>query len=276
MSLVKPLEIGCMFWAERDSLDDIASMKVRYGQLCIGGGTRITPGFTVHMKSELGKRDIAIQTIFAAYQGEDYADIPTVQRTVGFIPKATRSERLQRTLDISEFAARMGVSSIACHIGFVPEDKHDPDYIDVRRMVRQVCDYAAVHRQTFALETGQEPAGVLLEFIHDVERANLKVNFDPANMILYGSGDPHDAVRVLASRIVSVHAKDGNWPDSAVPNSLGKEKPLGHGSVNIPKFVETLRNAGYEGTLCVERETDNQDERIRDMRMGVELLRGLV
>ena len=270
------LEVGAMFWAERDSLDDIAAMKVKVGQLCIGGDTQITAGFSTHLKVELAQRGIEVLTVFAAYQGEDYADIPTVQRTVGFIPHRTREARLARTLEISDFAAKLGVDSIACHIGFVPEDKHDADYLGVREMVRRVCDHAHSHGQTFALETGQEPAKVLLEFIHDVERPNLKVNFDPANMILYGSGDPHEAIQILAHRIISVHAKDGNWPDASQPGSLGKEQPLGKGSVNIPKFVESLKNAGYQGALCVERETNNQAERIADMQMGVNLLRSLV
>ena len=102
--------------------------------------------------------------------------------------------RLARTLAVSDFAARLGVGSIACHVGFVPEDAGHPDYVAVREMVRQVCDHAATHGQTFALETGQEPANVLLAFIRDVDRANLRINFDPANLILYGTGEPIGAL----------------------------------------------------------------------------------
>jgi L-ribulose-5-phosphate 3-epimerase len=168
------------------------------------------------------------------------------------------------------------VPAIACHIGFVPGDKLDPDYVDVRDAVRHICDRAALHGQTFALETGQEPAHELLEFIEAVKRPNLKVNFDPANMILYGSGDPHEAVRILKSKIVSVHAKDGDWPPPRDKKALGKERALGKGSVDFPRFIETLREAGYQGQLCIERDAHDPQERLADMRAAVGFLRGLV
>ncbi len=275
MQSLKPLEPGAMFWADRDRLAEIKSLGVRCGQLGIAGGTDLTGNIAEDWKSALDQQQFTLVTVFAAYNGESYADIPTVERTVGFIPRETRDDRVQRTKDVSDFAAALGAPSIACHIGFVPEDESDPDYVAVREAVRDVCDHAAKHNQTFALETGQEPAEVLLRFFKDVDRANLRINFDPANMILYGTGDPIEALRLLAPHVSSVHAKDGDWPPKNVPGALGTERPLGKGSVGIPKFVETLRELGFAGPLNVEREAENQDERIRDMRMGIELLRGL-
>jgi sugar phosphate isomerase/epimerase len=264
-----------MFWAVRDRLDEIASMGVRCGQLGIDGSTDIGGDFAAGWKGSLEQRAFRLATVFCAYNGESYADIPTVQRTVGFIPRDTRAERERRTLDVSDLAAAIGAPAIATHIGFVPEDPSDPDYIDVRAMVRRVCDHAARHNQEFALETGQEPADTLLQFFKDVERPNLRINFDPANMILYGTGDPIDAFRKLAPHVVSVHCKDGDWPDRNVPGALGHERPLGKGSVGMDRFIRAVKESGYRGILSVEREAENQEERIRDMRMGVELVRGL-
>ena len=139
-----------------------------------------------------------------------------------------------------------------------------------------VCDHAAGHGQSFALETGQEPAEVLLRFIRDVDRPNLRINFDPANLILYGSGEPIAALETLAPLVISVHCKDGDWPAPGVEGALGKERPLGKGSVGIARFVETLRKVGFGGPLNVEREAENQQERIRDLAEGVGLLRALV
>ena len=265
-----------MFWVERDTIAGIAAMGVRCGQLGIGGDTHITPEWVEKIKADLAAHDFHIVTVLAAYSGEDYADVPTVQRTVGFVPHSTRAARLDRTLELVDVAAKLGVPGIACHVGFVPEDKLDPDYMEVRDVVRRICDYAASRGQTFALETGQEPAHALLEFITDVNRPNLKVNFDPANMILYGSGDPHDAVRLLASKIVSVHAKDGDWPPQHDRTALGRERALGKGSVDIPRFIQTLKEAGYQGALCIEREARDPVERVEDMRAAVPFLRGLV
>ena len=276
MSNLNDLEVGMMFWAERDSLAEIRSMGVRCGQLGVAGDVALTPEYAAKWKADLAAANFTVITCFAAYNGEDYADIPTVERTVGFIPPATRAERLQRTLELSDFAAALGVGSIACHVGFVPEDKSDPNYVAVLDMVRRVCDYAASHGQTFALETGQEPAHILLEFFKDVDRSNLKINFDPANLILYGSGDPHEAVRLLAPHVVSVHAKDGDWPPKDNKQALGTERRLGEGSVNIPAFVQTLRAVGYRGPLCIEREAFDPVERINDMRSEVPYLKSLI
>ena len=52
----------------------------------------------------------------------------------------------------------------------------------------------SVRKGAVHLETGQETADGLLQFIADVGRDNLFVNFDPANMILYGTGEPIEAL----------------------------------------------------------------------------------
>ncbi|MBZ5620996.1 MAG: sugar phosphate isomerase/epimerase [Acidobacteriia bacterium] len=267
-----------MFWAGRDTLAEIKALGVRCGQLGIPGGLDLTAAGEA-WKSDLDREAFALVTVFAAYDGESYADKPAVERTVGFIPPATRDERERRTYEVSDFASRLGVWSVACHIGFVPEDSTDADYVAVREMVRRVCDHAARHQQVFALETGQEPAAVLLRFIRDVGRPNLRINFDPANMILYGTGDPIEAWRTLAPWVISVHAKDGDWPpgwpDKAAPDALGVERPLGQGSVGVERFVGAVAASGFRGPLNVEREAEDQAERLRDIREGVALIRRL-
>lgn len=263
-----------MFWAGRDPLETVRELKslgVRSGQMGVAGEVPLA-GLAEAWKPVLEAEGFTVVTVFCAYIGEDYADIPTVQRTVGFIPPATRAEREQRTLEVSDFAAAIGVKAIACHIGFVPEDRTHPDYVAVRDMVRRICDHAARNGQVFALETGQEPAHVLLEFLKDCERPNLKINFDPANMILYGSGDPIEAVGVLAEHVVSVHCKDGNWPPKDKPGALGEEKPLGQGSVGIDRFIAKLKSLGYTGTLNIEREGQTPEQWRKDVAMAVELL----
>lgn len=276
MQDLKDREPGVMFWAGRDSLNEIRSLGVRCGQLGVAGDVKLDGGFAAQWKSDLDRVGFTLVTVFAAYIGESYADIPTVQSTVGFIPRDTRAEREQRTLAVSDFAAALGVGSIACHIGFVPEDTADPDYTAVREMVRRVCDNAARHGQTFALETGQEPAHVLLRFLKDVGRPNLGINFDPANMILYGTGEPVEALGVLGPHVLSVHCKDGDWPPRDRPGALGTERPLGHGSVDIPRFVRKLAEINFRGPLNIEREAENQAERIEDIRRAVPYLRSLI
>jgi sugar phosphate isomerase/epimerase len=266
-----------MFWAGRDPAETIRELKgvgVRCGQMGIPGDLDLkaaAPGW----KKALAQDEFAVVTVFAAFTGEDYADAPTVQRTVGFIPKGTRAEREQRMLEVSDFAAELGVPSIAVHVGFVPEDEREEDYVAVRELVRRVCDHAAKHKQTFALETGQESAETLRSFFIDVNRDNLRVNFDPANMIMYGTGDPIDALGVLAQHVITVHCKDGEWPDKSVPNALGVEKPLGEGAVGMERFIGKLRQIGYKGPLCIEREVQDHEQRMRDIKEAVGFLQRL-
>jgi sugar phosphate isomerase/epimerase len=192
---------------------------------------------------------------------------------VGFVPPATRAERESRTLAVSDFAAELGAPGIATHIGFVPDDQHSQDYGAVMEMVRRVCDRAASHGQTFALETGQESAAALLAFLLAADRANLKINFDPANMILYGTGDPIAALGTLAQHVITVHCKDGDWPPKDVPGALGQEQPLGQGSVGIQRFIAKLNEIGYQGPLTIEREASDPERRRRDIASAVALLR---
>lgn len=277
MQSLRPLQIGAMFWAGRDpgeTLGELTTIGIRCGQIGIPGDLPLD-GAAAKWKAALSAQDFPLVTAFCAYNGESYADVPTVQRTVGFIPRETREEREDRTCAVSDFARDAGIPGIATHIGFVPEDETDPDYLAVRAMVRRVCDYAAKNRQTFALETGQESAGTLLRFFDDVGRDNLRINFDPANMILYGTGDPIDALGTLAAHVVSVHCKDGDWPPQSVPGALGEEKPLGQGSVGMERFIGKLKSIGFQGPLNIERELPDPAQRLRDIAMGAQLLEKL-
>jgi len=267
-----------MFWAGRDpaeTLREVESLGIETGQLGIPGDMKLDEAARQAWRTALDDTGFRLVTVFAAYKGENYADIPAVQSTVGFIPRNTREERERRTLEVSDFAAALGVPGIACHIGFVPEDPHSEDRKAVVGMVRRICDHAANNGQTFALETGQEPARVLVDFIREVDRPNLRVNFDPANMILYGTGDPIEALDEVAPYVVSVHCKDGDWPPEGNRTALGAERALGEGAVGIERFISKLKAIGFEGPLNIEREIEDRRQRLIDIRRGAALLNRL-
>jgi sugar phosphate isomerase/epimerase len=274
---LEDLEIGLMFWAKDDAhqtLHEAKAFGVRSGQLGFPGELSLE-GAGEKWDRALTEEKFTVVGAVCSYVGEEYKDIPTVEATVGLIPAATRAGRIARTKEVSNLAKQLGIDSVACHIGFVPEDPEDPLYNEVIEMTRDICDHCAANGQSFTLETGQEPAQVLLRFIHDVERDNLKINFDPANMILYGTGDPIEALGVLYPHVISVHCKDGDWPDRDNPEALGQEKALGEGDVGIDRFVHRLKELGYRGVLSIEREEPNVDQRNRDIKSAVKLLRWL-
>lgn len=203
---------------------------------------------------------ITATAVFGGFEGESYADIPTVVETVGLVPPATRDSRLAEMKEISDFAKHLGCGVIALHLGFVPHDPSLELYQQTVSVTQELCSYAASNGQSLHLETGQESAEGLVQFIDDTKCDNLFVNFDPANMILYGTGQPIEALEMLGSRVRSVHFKDANWGENP-GEEWGEEVRLGDGQVDILKYMETLKAIGYDGPLTIEREIPQEPER---------------
>lgn len=208
----------------------------------------------------LKRANITLTAVFGGFDGESYADIPTVVRTVGLVPRETREARLREMKEISDFAKRLGCNVVALHLGFVPHDAGGPLYAEVLALTRDLCDHCKKNGQSLHLETGQEPADTLLKFIADVARDNLFINFDPANMILYGAGEPIAALKQLGRYVRSVHCKDATW--AARPGEeWGAEVPLGDGAVGMEAYLRTLDEIGYMGPLTIEREIPQDPQR---------------
>src|SRR5262245_46801792 len=204
------------------------------------------------------------------FPGEDYTTPQTIQKTGGFGDPATRPERLERFKWAVDRTVALGLKDLMLHAGFIPEP-NQPDRKPFLETLAKVSDIAKAKHITVAFETSQETADLLKLTLDELKCPNLKVNFDPANMILYDKGDPIRAVEILGPYIKSVHVKDANR--TKTPGAWGQEVPLGQGEVNIRKFVETLKKVGYKGPLCIEREVGNQDQRMADIAYGIGVLR---
>lgn len=216
--------------------------------------------------------EITITCVFAGFEGESYADIPTVNRTVGLVPTATRESRTKEFKEIADFAAMLQVAAVGLHLGFVPHGADDPQYAELVRLTREICKHCLGNSQAVHLETGQEPADVLLRFIEEVASENLFINFDPANMILYGCGEPLDALEKVGKFVRSVHCKDATWSDE--PGiTWGQEVALGEGAVNFTRYLQLLDALGYDGPLTIEREISQEPERQKaEIGLAVQLL----
>ncbi len=204
------------------------------------------------------------------FAGEDYSTPQSIKATGGFGDPATRPERLDRLAWALERTVALGLADLTLHAGFLPEADH-PDRRSILDTLARAGQMAADRGVTLAFETGQETALLLRMTLDDLKSPNLKVNFDPANMLLYDMGDPLHAVEILAADIRSVHVKDARRP--AIPGNWGEEVPLGEGEVDIPRFLKALKAIGYAGPLMIEREVGDQAARIRDIRHGLDLVR---
>ena len=268
--MVEPMEIGLVFWAETNAaatLQQLKSFGLRAGQLGIPPAYSLD-GAAEDFKAALAGEDIILTSAVCAYEGEDYSSVQRVHDTVGFTNSDLRRPRIARTQAVSNFAAELGIRALSCHIGFVPSDANSPLYAELCDVARTICDHCAAHGQDFALETGQETAETLLAFLRDVDRANLKVNFDPANLVMYGLGDPVEALRRLSPHVLSVHCKDGT-PPVAGSGQLGSEVALGTGAVDFPAFLRQLRAMHYTGILAIEREEPDTMQRADDIRLAM-------
>jgi sugar phosphate isomerase/epimerase len=210
--------------------------------------------------ARLRELNITLTCVFGGFEGESYADIPTVSRTVGLVPRETRAARVKEMKEIADFAKMLGCRCVALHLGFVPHDVADPLYAEVIDVARDICDHCQANGQALHLETGQETADGLVKFIEDVKRDNLFINFDPANMILYGTGEPIEALRKVGKYVRSIHCKDGKWAKNP-GQEWGQEVPLGDGDVGMENYLRTLKEIGYEGPLTIEREIPQEPER---------------
>lgn len=221
------------------------------------------------LKRLIADSGLAVTSMAAIYAGESYADVEAVRGTVGLLPQETRAARIEDTARCAGFADEIGCPNISSHIGYIPEDRSRPDYAALASAVREICDHLQRREMHFCLETGQESAEFLRQFMGDVRRDNLAVNFDPANMIMYGTGDPIEALSLLAPWVRGVHCKDGEWPPA--PGRLGEERPLGEGRVGIERFLAKLQEIGYGGPLTIEREVPGERQ-MQDFFAAKELL----
>jgi len=207
------------------------------------------------------------------FPGEDYTTPETIRRTGGFGDPARRKERLELVKWGAGKTKALGLSIMSLHAGFIPPPG-DPDRGPFMDALRSALDIADSQGVTLAFETGQETAELLRQTLDELDHPRAKVNFDPANMLLYDKGDPVEAVKILGKDIVHVHAKDAKRPPK--PGVWGEEVILGRGEVNFPAFLQALNEVGYAGPLAIEREVGDQKQRFEDIKTGAAYLADLL
>ena len=217
--------------------------------------------------------DFVMSGAMLGFPGEDYTTPQTIKETGGFGPEPLRAERMERLKWALGRTRELGLSDLMLHAGFIPHPG-DPDRPAFLKTLAEAGRLAAEQGITLAFETGQEPADLLRQTLDELASPHLKVNFDPANMLLYDMGDPIRAVEILGPDIRSVHLKDARRPTT--PGQWGEEVPLGQGEVNIPRFLQTLKAVGFRGPLMIEREVGDQAARIRDIRHGLDFVRKIL
>lgn len=216
----------------------------------------------------LSENDITVLSGMMATKGEDYSTLDSIRVTGGVRPDATWPDNLAAANANADLAARLDLSLVTLHAGFLPHDGGDPERGRMLERLRDVVAAFEERRVRVAFETGQESADTLLGVLAELPES-VGVNFDPANMILYGMGDPIDALRKLAPRVAQIHIKDA-LPTST-PGAWGTEVAAGAGAVDWNAFFAVYRDAGLACDLVIEREAGTV--RIPDIRAAAALVR---
>ena len=270
----KPLRLGLIIGIGKDP--DAAMSKVRdlglpTSQVFMD---EFEPELVKRLRQALEKHQIEATSLVVGGPGKEVWDFYQGPLTIGLVPRETRAARIAHIKKASDFAKQCDIAAVQTHCGFIPENPNDPVYKETIGALREVVGYCKNNGQNFRYETGQETPLTLVRAIQDVGFDNQGVNFDLANLILYGKANPVDAIELLGPYVQGIHAKDGMWPTN--PKELGLEVPIGKGKVDFPRIIERLKQLNYRGAVTIEREISGpkQVEDVRDAKMYLEKLIG--
>lgn len=232
---------------------------------------RQSPGVWGETGSLLRRRGFTIVSGMFGCLGEDYSTLESIRLTGGIAPDSTWEGNLANIRATAGLAQQLGLGLVTFHAGFLPHEEMDPNFGKMLKRLTAVADVFAAKNIGLGLETGQETASLLAQLLRKLERPNVGVNFDPANMILYDKGDPIDALRVLGPWIRQVHLKDATRTKTA--GVWGEEVAAGTGEVAWAEFFRTLEELDFRSDVVIEREAGAR--RVPDIRAAKELVEGI-
>ena len=246
----------------------VADFGVHTTQLTAWDMTMLTPQNAEAVRATSRKTGVRVCALWAGYSGPrkwNFIEGPT---TLGIVPRAYRAQRVIDLKNGADFAVAIGAPAIVTHAGFLPENMTDPEYLPVRETLRDIAEYCLSRGIGFWFETGQETPVVLLRYIEDIGLENLGINLDPANLLMYGKGNPCDALEVFGKYVRNLHVKDGLPPTDG--KGRGREVKPGQGRADFPRLLPRLKELGFDGELVIEREIPEGEEQTRDIQETIQ------
>ena len=272
------MQLGVMIHVRKNDTDILVELKkvkeidLQSCQISIWDPELYTDEFAAEINNAVKETGITVSTLWCGYSGPVEWNFTYGPLTAGLVPEAYRGIREKELLLGSEFAQKIHVNQIATHVGFLPENYFDPDFRGTVSTLRKICKVMKERNQYFLFETGQETPVTVLRAIEEIGLDNVGINFDTANLILYGKGNAADAVLVFGQYIRDIHIKDGFYPTNG--KELGKEVKAGEGLANFPLVLKRLKDVGYTGPFTIEREIKG-DQQIADIIHARDMLREL-
>ena len=238
-------------------------------QLCMWDSSMFTEEYAKAVTDAANETGLEISALWAGWAGPCVWNFIEGPITIGLVPSAYRFARLNELIKASEFAKMINVDQVITHVGFLPNNPADPDYVETVAALKHLCRIMKAREQKFLFETGQETPVTLLRAIQDIGTENVGVNLDTANLILYGMANTLDALDVFGPYVMNTHIKDGVYPTDG--RTLGHEVPAGEGKANISAVIHKLEELGYTGPFVVEREISGEKQ-IQDILLAKKII----
>jgi len=263
--------IGVCSWSLQTDVNGVADAMKKIGIDHVHLGVRAALGPEGNnFLTAVQNQNWTISATMIDFPQEDYSTLDSIKATGGVGPDEYWEQSQELFLGAVEVTVKLGVKYLSMHAGFV--DETDAAYAKkFYERIRSLADTAGEDNIILLLETGQETAEELRNFMEELDHPAIGVNFDPANMILYDKGNPIEAVKVLAPWIKHIHIKDATRTKQ--PGTWGAEVPWGDGEVQPEAFLNALEEIGFDGTLAIEREAG--DDRFADVMLAAERLKSI-
>src|SRR5438445_3713343 len=202
-----PLGLGLIHGVGGDPNDAIAKVHDLGLPTCQAFVDEIDSVLAGRLRQALDKYQIEATSLVVGGPGKEVCDFYEGPLTIGLVPHEARETRIAHIKKASDFAKQCGIDAVQTHCGFIPENPNDPVYKETIAAMREVAGYCKRNGQNFRYETGQETPITLVRAMQDVGLDNQGVNFDLANLILYGKANPVDAIELLGPYVQGIHAK---------------------------------------------------------------------
>lgn len=258
-----------------EEMNKVKSMGFECCQITIWDCTLFSDEMAEQIKDASKQTGIEVSTLWAGWSGPTEWNFTGGPMVLGLVPPAYRMKRAEELIEAARFAVKIGVSRVATHVGFLPENTNDPEYAGIIAILRYIVKAYKALGIDFLFETGQETPTTLLRVIEDLGFDNVGINMDTANLILYGKANSADAITVFGKYVKDTHIKDGFYPTNG--KELGMEVKVGEGLANVPEVVARLKAVGYKGNYIIEREIrgEQQTKDIADTKKYLEgILKG--
>ena len=272
---MKKMEIGVLAMLRKgeNPFPAIRDLGLTTAQVQNWDMENLNPETAEKVKHDLAGSGISLAAFWAGYSGKNIWNSYGGPETCGIVPRDRRARRVDELKRGADFAKMIGAPAIITHCGFIPENPMDPLYKETVDAVREVALHCRELGLGFWFEAGQETPLTLLRTIEDVGLDNLGVNLDTANLILYGRGNPVDALEVVGKHVRNLHIKDGLFPTDG--HRLGKEVPFGEGRADFDRIIPKLYALDFSGELIIEREISGPQQ-ISDIQMAAGKLTALL